>query len=152
MVAIEDLNTDGMGRSAKGTRESPGRNVRVKSGLNRALKDVAFGEFRRQLAYKAAGYGRTLVAVDWFFALSKRRSGCGAEHDALGLAEWRWRCAACGARHGRHVNAAQIIEAEGRRRMQHPEEAEGVCACGGEREGFEQAERGAVSARIGRAA
>ena len=43
-----------MGRSAWGTREAPGRNVRAKAGLNRSMKDAALGELRRQLEYKAA--------------------------------------------------------------------------------------------------
>lgn len=47
VVAVEDLNVAGMTRSARGTMEAPGRNVRAKSGLNRAILDVAPGELRR---------------------------------------------------------------------------------------------------------
>lgn len=42
-----------MSRSAKGTADKPGRNVRAKAGLNHAVMDAALGEFRRQLEYKA---------------------------------------------------------------------------------------------------
>ena len=49
MLAIEDLNAEGMGRSARGTREAPGRNVRTKAARNRSVKDAALGELRRQL-------------------------------------------------------------------------------------------------------
>ena len=40
-VVLEDLNTKAMTRSAKGTVESPGKNVKQKAGLNRAI--LAFG-------------------------------------------------------------------------------------------------------------
>src|SRR5690606_30147589 len=49
LVAIEDLNVAGMTRSARGTVAEPGRNVRAKARLNRAILDVAPGELRRQL-------------------------------------------------------------------------------------------------------
>src|SRR5690606_25092988 len=44
-VAIEDLNVAGMTRTAKGTVEAPGKNVRAKAGLNRSILDAAPGEF-----------------------------------------------------------------------------------------------------------
>ena len=83
VIAIEDLNAEGMGRSAKGTRAAPGRNVRAKAGLNRAVRDAAFGELRRQLTYKGEWYGRTVVAIDRWFASSRLCSGCGAHKGAL---------------------------------------------------------------------
>jgi putative transposase len=41
-----------MSASAAGTVENPGKNVKAKSGLNRAILDQGFYEFRRQLDYK----------------------------------------------------------------------------------------------------
>ena len=41
-----------MSASARGTIEEPGRNVRAKSGLNKAILDQGWFEFRRQLDYK----------------------------------------------------------------------------------------------------
>ena len=152
VIAIEALNAEGMGRSAKGTREAPGRNVGAKAGLNRSVKDAAFGELRRQLTYKAAWYGRTVVAVDRFFASSRLCSGCGAHKGALGLDERRWRCASCSAEHDRDVNAAVNIEAEGLRILMHPEDTGSVRAFGGEGERHLVPGPVAVSARIGRAA
>jgi putative transposase len=46
-IALEALNLRGMTRSAKGTIESPGRNVRAKSSLNRVVLDAGFGLLRR---------------------------------------------------------------------------------------------------------
>ena len=52
-----------MSSSAKGDAENPGKNVRAKSGLNKAILDQGWGEFRRQLEYKLAWKGATLLAV-----------------------------------------------------------------------------------------
>ena len=52
-----------MSRSAKGTVDAPGRNVRAKSGLNKSILDQGWGEFRRQLEFKMAWKGGYLVAV-----------------------------------------------------------------------------------------
>ena len=54
MVCIEDLKVRNMSKSSKGTPEAPGRNVRAKSGLNKAILDhrvIACGE-------EGAGYGQ----------------------------------------------------------------------------------------------
>jgi putative transposase len=40
-VAVEDLRVKGMTKSARGTREKPGRNVKAKAGLDRAVLDNA---------------------------------------------------------------------------------------------------------------
>lgn len=43
-----------MSASAKGTADAPGRNVRAKAGLNKAILDQGWFEFRQQLEYKLA--------------------------------------------------------------------------------------------------
>ncbi len=63
MVCIEDLQVRNMSRSAAGTTEHPGKNVRAKSGLNKSILDQGWFEFRRQLAYKLAWNGGHLIAV-----------------------------------------------------------------------------------------
>lgn len=63
MVCIEDLQIRNMSKSAAGTTEQPGRNVRAKSGLNKAILDQGWFEFRRQLDYKLAWRGGWLVTV-----------------------------------------------------------------------------------------
>jgi putative transposase len=52
-----------MSKSAAGSVEQPGSNVRAKSGLNKAILDQGWFEFRRQLDYKLAWNGGHLVAV-----------------------------------------------------------------------------------------
>ncbi|WP_343230486.1 RNA-guided endonuclease InsQ/TnpB family protein [Xanthomonas euvesicatoria] len=63
MVCIEDLQVRNMSKSAAGSIEKPGRNVRAKSGLNKSILDQGWFEFRRQLDYKLAWQGGWLVAV-----------------------------------------------------------------------------------------
>ena len=63
LVCIEDLQVRNMSRSSKGNREEHGKMVQQKSGLNRAILDQGWGEFRRQLEYKMTWRGGILLAV-----------------------------------------------------------------------------------------
>ncbi|MCH4565117.1 transposase [Halomonas sp. EGI 63088] len=63
MIAIEDLKVANMTASAKGTQEVPGKRVKQKAGLNKAILDQGWFEFRRQLAYKQAWRGGLLEVV-----------------------------------------------------------------------------------------
>lgn len=94
-VAIEDLNVAGMTASARGTIEKPGRNVRAKSGLNRAVLDVSPAELHRQLDYKTRWYGSTLALCDRWFPSSQTCAACGVK-TKLPLSQRVFRCAACG--------------------------------------------------------
>jgi putative transposase len=81
--------------------------------LAKAIHDVGWGEFVRQLTYKAQWYGRTLVAIDQWYPSSKRCSACGHVLGSLSLATRAWTCPACGIAHDRDVNAAKNIKAAG---------------------------------------
>jgi putative transposase len=63
LVCIEDLQVRNMSRSSKGNSEEHGNKVKQKSGLNRAILDQGWGEFRRQLGYKMTWQGGILLAV-----------------------------------------------------------------------------------------
>jgi putative transposase len=64
LIALEQLRLRAMTRSAKGTVEAPGSNVRAKSGLNRALLDAGFGILETLIREKAAHAARTVIGVD----------------------------------------------------------------------------------------
>ena len=64
IVILEDLKVANMSRSAKGTVKNPGKNVKQKSGLNRAILDQGWGEFVRQLEYKLTWNGGQLVQIN----------------------------------------------------------------------------------------
>ena len=63
MVCLEDLQVRNMSRSAAGSIETPGKHVRAKSGLNKAILDQGWFEFRRQLQYKLSWNGGELILV-----------------------------------------------------------------------------------------
>jgi putative transposase len=63
-LALEDLRTAEMTRSANGTAEAPGRNVRAKAGLNRSILDAGWGQFASILTAKAASAGRRVMLVN----------------------------------------------------------------------------------------
>ncbi len=63
IVCIEDLQVRNMSKSAAGSSEAPGRNVKAKSGLNKSILDQGWFEFRRQLEYKQAWLGGAVLAV-----------------------------------------------------------------------------------------
>ena len=63
IVCIEDLQVRNMSKSAAGSSEAPGRNVRAKSGLNKAILDQGWFELRRQLEYKQGWRGGEVLAV-----------------------------------------------------------------------------------------
>ena len=64
VVILEDLKIANMSSSAKGTVENPGKNVKQKSGLNRAILDQGWGEFMSQLEYKLTWNGGQLIQVN----------------------------------------------------------------------------------------
>jgi len=90
-IVVEDLNVVGMVKN---------------HNLARSVSDAAFGEIRRQLAYKAAWYGAELVVADRWYPSSKTCSGCGHVTAELTLADRTYHCDQCGLRIGRDINAA----------------------------------------------
>lgn len=120
-VVIEDLQVRNMSRSASGTVEQPGRNVRAKTGLNRAILDQGWFEFRRQLEYKQGWRGGMVVAVDPRNT-SRACPACGHVAKENRITQSRFECVACGYTVHADVNAARNILAAGH----------AVMACGGD--------------------
>jgi putative transposase len=120
IVVMEDLRIGNMTRSAKGTIETPGKKVRQKSGLNRAILDQGWGEFQRQVGYKLEWAGGELILVNPAYT-SQECSAC--HHLARENRKTRdkFECVACGHAEDADVNAAKNIKAAGL----------AVSACGG---------------------
>jgi putative transposase len=81
--------------------------------LAKAISDVGWSEFIRQLEYKAKWYGRTIVRIDRLEPSSKTCHDCGFVLETLTLDVREWVCPECGVWHDRDVNAAKNIEAVG---------------------------------------
>jgi putative transposase len=64
MIVVEDLQISNLSKSAKGSVEAKGRNVKAKSGLNRCILDQGWFEFRRQLEYKQVWTGGQVLVVN----------------------------------------------------------------------------------------
>lgn len=93
-IGIETLNLRGMLRNRRTAR---------------AVADASFGEFRRQLLYKAEIYGTTIVSTGRWFPSSKLCSLCGDLQKRVVWAVRVWTCSACGAKHDRDENAARNL-------------------------------------------
>ena len=63
LVVLEDLKIGNMTASASGSIAAPGKRVKQKSGLNRAILDQGWGEFARQLEYKLKWLGGKLLKI-----------------------------------------------------------------------------------------
>jgi putative transposase len=74
--------------------------------LAQSILDVSWGEFRRQLEYKALWYGKNIIIADRFFASSKICSNCGFKKKTLKLSERIFCCEKCDYNIDRDLNAA----------------------------------------------
>ncbi|WSB35230.1 transposase [Streptomyces scopuliridis] len=88
------------------------RNMVKNRSLARAISDAAWSEFRSMLEYKAAWYGRDVIAVDRWFPSSRLCHACGTLQDKMPLHVRTWTCD-CGTTHDRDVNAAKNLLAAG---------------------------------------
>ncbi len=112
LVCIEDLQIRNMSKSSKGTIENPGKNVKAKSGLNKAILDQGWGEFRRQLEYKMAWSGGMLIAVPpQYTSQTCPNFQCGHIAKENRKTQSHFKCVSCGyENHADTVGAINILE------------------------------------------
>lgn len=89
------------------------KNMLRHRSLAKSISDAGWGEFVRQMAYKAEWAGRQLVKVDQWYPSSKRCSACGHVMLEMPLQVRAWTCPECAAEHDRDINAAVNIKAAG---------------------------------------
>jgi putative transposase len=107
VIRAEDLKIGNMTRSARGTRENPGRNVRQKAGLNRGILRSGWGLLVRRLEQKAPGRVEKIKP----HYTSQRCSACGRVDRDSRESQAVFRCTACGFAGNADVNAARNIAA-----------------------------------------
>ena len=111
MVCIEDLQVRNMSKSASGTLEAPGRKVAQKKGLNKAILDQGWGEFRRQLEYKTRWNGGEFVAVPAAYT-SQTCPCCGHISRENRQTQALFACVSCGYENNAdHVGAVNVLAA-----------------------------------------
>lgn len=112
VVVLEDLRVSNMSRSAKGTPDAPGKNVRQKAGLNKAILDQGWSEFARQLEYKQQWRNGLVLLVNPAYT-SQKCSCCGFVSATNRTSQALFVCQECGFTCNADLNAALNLKAAG---------------------------------------
>ena len=112
IICIEDTQTSNMTRSAKGTAEEPGRNVKQKAGLNRSILAQGWYGLRTKIEYKADWYERQFIAVPAHHT-SQRCSDCGHVDAGNRVSQAVFKCLSCEREINADINAAENIRRQG---------------------------------------
>jgi putative transposase len=109
LIGVEDLDVRAMTRTAGGTLERPGRNVRQKAGLNRGILTAGWGRLVGRLEQKASGRVQKVAAA----YTSQRCSACGHVAAESRQSQTAFCCVACAWAGNADYNAARNIAAAG---------------------------------------
>ena len=112
LIVMEDLRTKDMTRSAKGTKENPGTNVKAKSSLNRSILDQGWHMFQQFLSYKLNWRGGELILISPRNTSLKCRI-CGQTSKENRINQAKFQCIQCGHTEDADLNASINILAEG---------------------------------------
>jgi len=112
MIAVEDLKVANMSKSASGTIENKGKNVKAKSGLNKSILDQGWSMLVEMLDYKQQWRGGLLVKVDPKYT-SQTCSSCGHVAKENRQTQAKFECVECGYVANADLNASRNILAVG---------------------------------------
>lgn len=114
VVSMEKLKVKNMTKSAAGTTESPGSNVKQKSGLNRSILRVAPYAFRSTVKYKCQEMGRDFVEIKpAYTSLTCSQCGHVGKKDEVRPTQADFTCTSCGFTMNADFNAARNINKKG---------------------------------------
>ncbi|WP_305910465.1 transposase (plasmid) [Methylomarinum sp. Ch1-1] len=114
VIVVEDLKVKNMSKSAKGTREKPGRQVKAKSGLNKAILEQGWGTLVNFLDYKQAWRGGQVIKVDPRHT-SRQCPRCSHTARENRRTQTDFQCASCGYRNNADVVGAKNVLTRGHR-------------------------------------
>ena len=90
------------------------KNMLKNHKLAKAVSNVSWSEFCRQLEYKCLWYDKKFVQISIYFASSQLCSNCRYKNsDAKNLDVREWTCPECNKHHDRDINAATNILNQG---------------------------------------
>jgi IS605 OrfB family transposase len=113
MIVLEKLGTSRMSKSAKGTNEKHGVNVKAKSGLNKSILDAGWSMFANMLEYKQRWKGGFVEYVPSAYT-SQRCSKCSHTAKENRVSQSKFQCVCCGHEANADRNAAwNILNAAG---------------------------------------
>jgi putative transposase len=112
LLVFENLKIKNMTASAKGIMEKPGKNVRQKAGLNRAILHSSWGNIKIYTKYKGLKQGKLTIFVPAAYS-SQECSECGYSHKDNRETQSEFICQACGFVCNADINAAQVIKKRG---------------------------------------
>jgi len=119
-ISCENLKVKNMTKSARGTIENPGKNVKAKSGLNRAINDNGLYEIRRMLEYKCHWNGIGFYLVNPVNS-SRTCQKCGYISEKNRKTQKLFHCISCGYKENADLNAADEIEKRGKNLLERSE-------------------------------
>ena len=104
VIITESLNVSGMIKN---------------KNLSKAISDVSWSEFTRQLEYKSNWYTRVYHKIDPFYPSSQHCNNCGYKNQKTkDLNIRKWTCPECNKEHDRDINAAKNILNQGLKELQ----------------------------------
>ena len=112
MIVVEDLKVANMSKSAKGSIEEKGKNVKAKSGLNKSILDQGWSMLVNMLEYKQQWRGGLLVKIDPRYT-SQTCSSCGHVAKENRPTQAKFECVSCGFSENADINASRNILAVG---------------------------------------
>ena len=112
MIVVEDLKVANMSKSASGTPENQGKNVKAKSGLNKSILDQGWSMLVGMLEYKQQWRGGLLVKVNPKYT-SQTCSSCSHVAKENRLTQAKFECVECGFSENADINASRNILAVG---------------------------------------
>jgi putative transposase len=109
IIVLEDIKIKNLSKSAKGTADMHGKNVKAKSGLNKSILDQGWGMFRVMLDYKLKWLGGKIVKVNPC-KTSQKCISCGHTNKLNRTTQAKFCCVECGfTANADYVGAVNIL-------------------------------------------